>query len=187
MTYFATRLKNLRQNQNLSMQDLADKASVSKSMISKIERDEVQPTLDVAARLAKALGKTLADMLHAVQTTQVVHLPRKDQAVWEDVDHIKRRSISPVFEGLKMEWVEVTLPVGKSVLRCVSLNNQGLEKFILVVKGVLEVKLNEEVYQLLEGDSLYIGGNCPHDFHNPTNEPIVYYVIVKYGSKEANV
>ncbi len=54
MTYFAESLKNLRLKKNLSMQELADSAGVSKSMISKIERDTVQPTLDVAARLSKA-------------------------------------------------------------------------------------------------------------------------------------
>src|ERR1700719_4409061 len=104
MSYFAKSLKKLRQQFELTMQTLADKAAVSKSMISKIERDEVQPTIDVAARLAKALGKTLSEMLHAPQTTNVVFLPRQQQAIWEDAEHIKRRNISPVFEGLKIEW-----------------------------------------------------------------------------------
>lgn len=181
MTHFAEFLKDLRQQQGLSMQALADKAKVSKSMISKIERDEVQPTLDVAARLAKALGKTLSEMLHAAQAQQVVFLPQKQQAIWEDAQHIKRRNISPVFEGLKIEWLQVELPAGTTIQKCVALNTQGTEKYILVIKGILEITVNAESFQLHPGDSLYFDASCPHEFLNNGKETLVFYTVIRHG------
>jgi transcriptional regulator with XRE-family HTH domain len=181
MSYFAESLKTLRQQADLSMQVLADKAGVSKSMISKIERDEVQPTLDVAARLSKALGKTLSEMLHAPQATQVVYLARHEQAVWEDVQGIKRQNISPVFEGLKTEWLLVEMPRGTSIQKCMAINSIGAEKYILVKQGTLEVKIEQQIFQLQEGDSLYFDANCLHEFHNIGKEALVYYAVLKHS------
>jgi transcriptional regulator with XRE-family HTH domain len=180
MTYFAESLRALRQEADLSMQALADKACVSKSMISKIERDEVQPTLDVAARLAKALGKTLSEMLHAPQSVQVVHTSQNEQAVWVDAQGIKRRNISPVFEGLKIEWLQVELPANTNIQKCIAQNSMGAEKYILVKEGQLEIHVENQIFKLEKGDSLYFDANCNHAFFNPSKVNALYYVVVKH-------
>jgi len=181
MSYFAKSLKKLRQQFELTMQELADKAGISKSMISKIERDEVQPTLDIAARLAKALNKTLSEMLHAPQTMQVVYLPKSEQAIWKDAQNIVRRNISPIFEGLKTEWLQVELPAGTSILKCLSSNVQGAEKYILVTKGILEMKINQQIFRLKKGDSLYFDASASHEFFNVGKESVEYYIVIKHG------
>ncbi len=181
MSYFAERLKNLRLESGLSMQALADESKVCKSMICKIERNETQPTLDVAGKLAKALGKTLSEMLHASQMMQVVLLTRNEQAVWEDAKHIVRRNISPVFEGLKIEWLQVELPPKTVILKSLSCTTTGGEKYILVTKGSLQMTINQKVYQLNKGDSIYFDSNCPHEFYNPGKTGMEYYVVIKHS------
>lgn len=178
MSYFADQLKTLRQQRQMSMQALADAADVSKSMICKIERDEVHPTLDVAGRLASALGKSLSEMLHASQTIQAVHLTKADQGVWEDAHHIKRRNISPIFEGLKLEWLLVELPPHSSISKCLANSTLNIEKYILVTKGVLEIKINEKTYRLKKEESLYFNSKCNHQFNNPTEKITEYYIII---------
>jgi transcriptional regulator with XRE-family HTH domain len=179
MTYFAESLKKLRQENNMSMQELADKAGISKSMVCKVERDEVQPTLDVAARLSNAFGKPLSEMLHTPQTTQVVFLPKKEQAVWEDASHIKRRNISPIFEGLKIEWLHVELPPHTTVSK-VTACTRGVEKYMLMIKGSLEMKINNEFFSLKKGDSLYFNALLPHEISNPSKDPVEYYLVMKH-------
>lgn len=180
MTHFSESLKVQRQELNLTMQALADRALVSKSMICKIERDEVQPTLDVAARLACALGKTLSEMLHSPQTTSVVYLPHDQQAVWEDANHIKRRNISPVFEGLKLEWLQVELPPHTSMPKCIGASAIGVEKYILVTEGSLELHINQEIFMMQPGDSIYFDCSCSHQYFNHHNERVICFVLVKY-------
>lgn len=181
MSYFADRLKGLRLASGLSMQALSDAANVSKSMICKIERDEVQPTIDVAGRLAKALGKTLSEMLHATQNPQVVHLTRDQQAVWEDAQKIKRRNISPVFSGLKTEWLQVELPPKTEILKSLSCGtSNGGEKFVLVMKGAVDVKINQQIYKIKKGDSLYFDASHPHDFINSGKETAEFYIVIKH-------
>lgn len=179
MSFFAERLKALRTQSSLSMQELADKASVSKSMICKIENGEVQPTLDVAAKLARAFGKTLSEMLHAPQSPKVVHLTKDDQAVWEDASHIKRRNISPVFEGLKLEWLHVTQPA-KTTLACKTNTVFKGDKYLMVAKGSLEMRINEQTYRLKKGDSIYFDAGCQHDFINTSKEDVEYYIVQRH-------
>jgi transcriptional regulator with XRE-family HTH domain len=178
MSFFAEQLKNLRQQRDMSMQALADEAGVSKSMICKIERDEVHPTLDVASKLALALGKTLSEMLHTAQTTQVVHLTKADQGVWEDAHHIKRRNISPVFEGLKLEWLHVVFPPGSTLAKTLTTHTPNIEKYILVTKGILEIKINDKTYRLKKDESLYFDAKSAHVFNNPSKETTEYYIII---------
>ena len=180
MSHFAESVKALRQSLNMTMQALADKASVSKSMVCKIEHDEVQPTIDVAARIANALDKTLSEMLHNPQSSTVVFLPKEQQATWEDGNHIKRRNISPVFEGLKLEWLHVELPPFTAVQKCVAISVPGVEKYMLVTEGCLEVHVNNEIFTLRKGDSLYFDANCPHQYFNHQTIAVEVYILVKY-------
>ncbi|OGO90633.1 MAG: XRE family transcriptional regulator [Coxiella sp. RIFCSPHIGHO2_12_FULL_42_15] len=183
MSYFAKQVKELRIQLGFSMQELATKAEVSKSMICKIERDEVQPTLDMAGRLANALGKSLSEMLHTSYKGQVIQLTKAQQAVWEDPQGIKRRNISPVFEGLKLDWLHVEIPAGMVIKK--SLGDQStatIEKYVLVMKGHLDLTINDERYHLAEGDSLYFDAKAPHTVANPSKKVTEFYIVIKHGS-----
>lgn len=183
MSYFAESLKKMRQDKNLTMQELAEKAHVSKSMISKIERDEVQPTLEIANRIATALEKNLSEMLHPAHTNQVVYLPRGEQAVWEGADQIKRRNISPVFEGLKVEWIQVNLPKAATISKNFPAHCEypNVEKFFLVTKGCIEIHVNQQIYRLLPGDSLYVNVNSFHEIINCDPSESEFYVVIKHN------
>ncbi|QLH42598.1 MAG: cupin domain-containing protein [Coxiellaceae bacterium] len=124
------------------MQALAELAQVSKSMICKIEQNKVQPTLDVAARLAAALDRTLSEMLHPNVKARTVYIPAGEQAVWHDAQHIIRKLLSPVFEGMTLEWLQVTLPAQTSI-SCLPMPLGG-EKYVYMLKGELEIPVAGE-------------------------------------------
>lgn len=52
----AERIRSLRQQRGLTLQKLAERARVSKSMISKVERGEASPSAGTMSRLADGLG-----------------------------------------------------------------------------------------------------------------------------------
>lgn len=180
MNYFAEQLKLLRTKHGLTMQNLADNARVSKSTISMIEQGSTRPTIDVAARLANALRKPLSEMLHPHQSTRTILIPHNEQAVWEDAQHITRRNISPIFSGLKLEWLQVELPPG-SVIDVLPIYAPGTEKCILVINGIFEITIRDKVYRLKKGDSIYFEPDCPHAFRNPGNSTGKYYIVTKHG------
>jgi transcriptional regulator with XRE-family HTH domain len=60
---FGARLRELRQARDTTQADLARAAQVALSHLSKLEKGEAAPGLDLLDRLAKALGTTVADLL----------------------------------------------------------------------------------------------------------------------------
>lgn len=180
MKYFAEQLKLLRTRCGFTMQNLADSAHVSKSTISMIEQGSTRPTIDVAARLASALGKPLSEMLHPPQSQRTILIHHSEQAIWEDAQHIKRRNISPIFSGLKLEWLFVELPAG-SLTDILPIYAPGTEKCILVIKGLFELTLGDKKYRLEKGDSIYFEPNSLHTFHNPGDSVSEYYIVTKHG------
>ena len=61
--------------------------------------------------------------------------------------------------------VKLQLPPHKSTSR--ERSPEGTEKFVYVLKGLLEVSVAEETVRLKPGDSLYFRASLPHGFVNP--------------------
>jgi transcriptional regulator with XRE-family HTH domain len=60
---FANIIKKYRIRNRLSQEALAEMAGIHHTYVGLVERGERKPTLDVAERLARALGKKLSDLV----------------------------------------------------------------------------------------------------------------------------
>ncbi len=86
---FGKRLGEVRKDKKLSQDDLAKKMDLQGAVIGRYERDEVKPSIEVAARIAQVLGVSLdylvgntdmlldADVIKKIQEIQ--NLPDKDR------------------------------------------------------------------------------------------------------------
>ena len=63
MTSFGKKIAALRKEMKMSQTDLAKKLSTSVSVISRYERDEMTPSIDVAKKLAAILNTTVGYLL----------------------------------------------------------------------------------------------------------------------------
>ncbi|MFZ5511896.1 MAG: helix-turn-helix domain-containing protein [Pseudomonadota bacterium] len=179
MSEFSAELKRRRQTQGVSLQNLATWSGVSKSMISKIERMEVQPSLAIASRLAEALGTTLAEMLMKDRRGTVVHIPRNEHALIRAPDQSHVRTIlSPIFEKSSVEWLRIEQQPGRST-GVFAPHKPGSEEYVYVSRNQLIAIVGGNSYTLNEGDSLYFEADKSHEFVNPGSEIVEYYVIVK--------
>src|SRR2546422_10207454 len=96
----AERVRELRAAQGLSLDALASKSSVSRSMISLIERGETSPTAVVLEKLAAGLGVMLASLFDAPAAAAPAPsgpvARRDDQPQWQDpASGYRRRNGSP--------------------------------------------------------------------------------------------
>ena len=57
-------IKDRREALHLSQEDLAAKANVSRVSIARYEAGERIPSVDIAARIAAALGCTVDELIH---------------------------------------------------------------------------------------------------------------------------
>src|SRR5205814_1939316 len=114
------RLRELRAERSLSLEALANKCSVSRSMISLIERGESSPTAAVLEKLAAGLNVTLASLFDALGAPQQAPsnplARRNDQPQWQDpASGYIRRNVSPQGVPQPMQIVEVQFPAGRRV------------------------------------------------------------------------
>src|SRR5512134_3804899 len=96
----AARVRELRTARGYSLDELATRSGVSRSMISLIERGESSPTAVVLDRLASGLGVMLLSLFDASEAAQPPPpgplARREDQPEWEDPGSgYRRRIISP--------------------------------------------------------------------------------------------
>ena len=96
----AARVSELRSAREFSLDELATKSGVSRSMISLIERGESSPTAVVLEKLAAGLGVTLASLFDG-PAAEAAMPPgpvsrRADQPEWQDPESgYLRRNVSP--------------------------------------------------------------------------------------------
>src|SRR5438034_6620590 len=107
----AERVRELRAAQGLSLDAVATKSGVSRSMIPLIERGESSPTAVVLEKLATGLGVPLASLFDAPAATADPVSRRKDQVEWRDpASGYVRRNVSPPGFPSPLQIVEVVFP-----------------------------------------------------------------------------
>lgn len=178
----AGRVRELRGRHGLSLDKLATKSGVSRSMISLIERGESSPTAVVLEKLAAGLNVTLASLFDASSATSSESGPvvrREDQPQWKDpASGYVRRNVSPTGVPQPMQIVEVHFPPGERVAFETAGRDVLVHQQIWVLKGAIEITLGEECYCLREGDCLAMTLDRPIIFHNRTRKPVRYAVVM---------
>jgi transcriptional regulator with XRE-family HTH domain len=179
------RIRELRAKRNLTLDGLARRASVSRAMLSRIERGESSPTAQLLGRVCGGLGTTLSVLFSETQTPVSPLSRRQDQPTWRDpaTDYL-RRGVSPAGTGSSVDIVEVEFPPGGSVAFD-SLRLTGSDQHVWVLEGTLELELGAEAFRLETGDCLMMHFDGPVVFRNPTAHQIRYAIIIGHGAAQA--
>lgn len=178
----AARVRELRAGQGLSLDALAGKSGVSRSMISLIERGETSPTAVVLEKLAAGLGVMLASLFDPPVDTTPPGGPvarREDQPLWQDpASGYLRRNVSPPGVPQPMQIVEVQFPPGERVAFEAGARDIRVYQQVWVLEGTIDITLGDECHRLREGDCLAMQLDGPTMFHNPTRKPARYAVVI---------
>ena len=172
-----TRVRELRLVRGLTLEALAERSSVSRAMISKLERGEKNPTLVVAAKVAEGLGVSLSALLGIKERRRVVMVPRDRRPVMQDPrTGFERQLLSPTFEDQGAEFARIAVPEG-STSGELPPYRKGTEEYVLVEKGRLMAILGGDKYLLKEGDALYFEADVVHRFDNAGEGECTYYLV----------
>jgi transcriptional regulator with XRE-family HTH domain len=177
----AERVRDLRAAHGLSLDALATKSGVSRSMISLIERGESSPTAVVLEKLAAGLGVMLASLFDAPAAPQPSGpvARREDQPQWRDpASGYVRRNVSPPGVPHPMQIVEVQFPAGARVAFETGARDTRVHQQVWVLEGAIDVTVGAERHRLRKGDCLAMQLDRPTMFHNPTRKPTRYAVVI---------
>jgi transcriptional regulator with XRE-family HTH domain len=140
----AERVRELRAAHGLSLDALAARSGVSRSMISLIERGESSPTAVVLDRLATGLGVLLASLFD--EPDACVRAPsgpvarRNDQPQWRDpASGYVRRNVSPPGVPQAIQIVQIRFPARARVAFETGARDPRVHQQVWVLEGSIDV------------------------------------------------
>jgi transcriptional regulator with XRE-family HTH domain len=179
----AERVRELRAARGLSLDALAAKSGVSRSMISVVERGQSSPTAVVLEKLATGLGVTMPSLFEAPAAAAAAPsgplARRDDQPQWRDpASGYLRRNVSPPNVSQPMQIVEIHFPPGARVTFENGARDVRVHQQVWVLAGAIDVTLGAERHRLREGDCLAMQLDRPTTFHNRTRKLTRYAVVM---------
>ncbi len=182
MAVIGGRIREERTRRGLSLDELAARAGVSRSMVSEVERGIKVPSIMVLHGIATGLDTTVARLIGEERPEPVIVLRHDAQDVARDPSGWERRILSPVLPGVEFEFMRTTIPplldLGASPPHA-----PGSHEYIVVERGTLQLTVNGTSYLLHAGDSIYYAADVVHAFANPGDAPCVYYLVVSVAPR----
>lgn len=164
-------LRKLRTKRALSLAQVAQAVGISVGFLSALERSRMTASVGTLRKLARFYKTNILDFFEPAQSSSPVVTP----------DHRKVLQAGP---GVRMELLAYGQTVMEPHLFRIapaagsgeSYSHEG-EEFLFILKGELQIDLNEEQYHLKQGDSFYFESATPHQWKNPgRGETLVLWV-----------
>ena len=179
------KIRKLRQEQRLTLQDLSESCGLSKPLLSQIETDQVTPPIATLLKIAKGLKVGINYFFEEEGDRRKLVLVRGEalrasrRRAGNDTPEVYLyRSLAPGIRQKRMEpfLIEFELQAWDSSY----LYSHDGEEFIYLLEGELEFHYGEEVLRLFPGDSIYYDSSEPHGYVS-TGEQKARAVAVLYS------
>jgi transcriptional regulator with XRE-family HTH domain len=166
MKIIGVNIKRLREEKRITLRALAKNLNISPSFLSQIETGKATPSLDTLKNIASYLSTTVGSLIGENQQIGESPVIRSDE----------RKHLDEIGTGINLYLLTSADPNKQMEPLLFKLNpnassGAGMYKhfgqeFVLVIKGTLEITLNDAVYVLKKGDSIYFNSSTPHSFKN---------------------
>lgn len=164
------KIKTKRTQKNITLEQLAGRAGVSKGLISQIENNRTVPSLPVLFNIIHSLDedlKTFFEDMHDTINKGNVLIIRKGQEKIFEKESVKGFSYKRILtRSVATQAADVVLlELKKGAGRKQMITTDAFEcKYVL--KGAIEYQIDKEVFILNEGDTLFFDGRARHKLKN---------------------
>lgn len=160
-------IEQLREEQNLSIDDLSVRSGLDAAKLREIELGNVIPSVGVMIKISRALGARLGTLLDGQENLTAVVTRAEGMNAKSDV-------LSSAEFGKNSHMDFYSLAQGKNdrsmepmIVRLDSSDNNNLsehegEEFIYVLSGIVEILYGKQTHILTKGDSIYYDSIVPH-------------------------
>jgi transcriptional regulator with XRE-family HTH domain len=161
------KVKRLRQEQRLSLQQLAVKAEVSAAAIHKIERNDMVPTITTLLKVATALDRPVTYFVERTgsQPEPIAFTPASDRpALFTPQAGLTLAGISGPYAPFRSAAALATVDIGADS-GDKPLVHTG-EELVFTLEGRLVFDIEGTRYEVGAGDALHFMGDQPHHWVN---------------------
>lgn len=161
-------IQKLRGEQGLSLRKLSALAGITPSMLSQIENAQANPSVNTLRAIAVALN---VPMFRLFQTkpaeSPVVHPQDRRMIGTKPEPNVHYELLTPDLSGA-IEFCLMTVEPGQSSFRD-AMSHAGEEVAYMLSGKEIILELEGTQYPMTSGDSVRIGPNLPHVWHNPAD------------------
>jgi transcriptional regulator with XRE-family HTH domain len=179
-----TNLRRIRGELGLSLERLAAASGVSRAMLGQIELSQSAPTINILWKIARALNVPFSALITDPTARRTKVLPAARAKILTSADGtFSSRALFPFDEPRAVEFYELRLaPRSRETAEP---HPPGTVENLVVTSGALEMQVGEDRYRLDRGDAIRFEADVPHEYHNPSDEPAVIYLVMTYGERVA--
>jgi transcriptional regulator with XRE-family HTH domain len=176
---FGEKLRSVRERKGYTLKVVAQRAGVSESLVSQIERNRVSPAIDTLLMLADVLDinlEFLFEEYHRERPVQVIRSGERRTLAEDDV--IYEELAKPVESDGQhaLESYQITIPAGSRTHRG-SYGHLGRE-LGYIMAGKAQLHYENLVYNLESGDSVSFSASAPHTLINTGDVPLKAFWVV---------
>ena len=166
-----------RKEKKMSLDTLAKRSGVSKSMISQIEQEKTNPTIVTAWKIARALSLSVPELLENKEGSLIEITRYNDAPVTPTNDGLGTLKVnSPLNTPDNTELYTLTLAPGG--VNESGGHGQGAEEYLLILKGQIVLQVGEHIETLGEGDTAYYNADTTHIASNNGEVDAVMLIVV---------
>lgn len=172
-----SRVRELRNEKKLTLRELSRLSGVSPTQISEIERNLTSPTVPTLMKIVSAL-ETEVSIFFERRENNTISFVRKNERQ-QLIDKKNNVFIEIITKGVtdsKIKAIIAHPPPGVENIPG-GYQHSG-EELIYVIKGKIEVHLNEAVYILEEGDSIHFRGEIKHKIKNISHKEVELLSVI---------
>lgn len=184
MTAISHRLKALRKQHGLSLEQLATRAGLTKSYLSKLERGLAEPSISTVLKLAQSydisVGQLIGEEASLVDDNiSVVRVAdRSELSDAASVNGHRYQSLAGKRPLRKMEPFVVHPP--RAFREPETTSPHDGEELIFVLKGAVEVLLGDRLERLEAGDSIYFDSSLLHRMRTVSRQMAEVLVVTAH-------
>lgn len=178
----AVRLHELRNERQLTLDQLARASGVSRAMLWQVEQGRSAPTIKVLARVADALSVPIGAFLERSARPSVCLLRRDASKQLRSGDgRSASRALFPYSGVHDVEFYELSLEAGG--VESADPHPAGTHENLVVAQGRVEIEVGELRHELGHGDALYFAADVPHVYRNAGTTVALIYLVVSHPNR----
>jgi transcriptional regulator with XRE-family HTH domain len=163
------RIKNLRELSNLTQEELAERAGLTKGFISQIERDLTSISLDSFIQILGAMDENISDFFRESSAEKIVYRDMDRVAI--EKEKIQRfELLVPGSTNRRLEPILLTLRKGQVTPK--ERPHEG-EEFCFVLRGKVTLRFGKEALKLKRGECFYLSAEKEHWIQNTSSKEAV--------------
>lgn len=159
------RIRALRQARGDTLRELAQRAGVTESFLSQVEREVTSPSIASVQRIARALDLGIADLfVEEAPLGRVVRRAERRRIVYPGL-HASDEFLTTGRDGRLQVIVSELEPGGGTGEE--GYVHESDEEVVIVLEGRLDLWVGDEHHRLEEGDAITHSSRQPHHNRNP--------------------